>query len=50
MPCNFLTKMRDKDEPNNRQGTVYRMKLLDCLASCIEEPGKILNTRLTEHN
>jgi len=39
----------DRDEPNNRQGAVYKIKCSDCQASYIGETGRNLNTRLTEH-
>ena len=43
----LLTNVKDKDEPNNRQGAVY--KCSDFQASYIGETGRNLNTRLTEH-
>ena len=46
----LLTNVKDKDEPNNRQGAVYKIKCSDCQASYIGETGRNLNTRLTEHN
>jgi len=45
----LLTKVKDRDEPNNRQGAVYKIKFSDCQASYIGETGRNLNTRLTEH-
>ena len=45
----LLTNVKDKDEPNNRQGAVYKIKCSDCKASYIGETGRNLNTRLTEH-
>jgi len=45
----LLTNVKDRDEPNNRQGAVYKIKCSDCLASYIGETGRNLNTRLTEH-
>ena len=45
----LLTNVKDKDEPNNRQGAVYKIKCSDCQASYIGETGRNLNTRLTEH-
>jgi len=44
-----LTNEKDRDEPNNRQGAVYKIKCSDCQASYIGETGRNLNTRLTEH-
>ena len=45
----LLTNVKDRDEPNNRQGTVYKIKCSDCQASYLGETGRNLNTRLTEH-
>ena len=45
----LLTNVKDKDEPNKRQGAVYKIKCSDCQASYIGEIGRNLNTRLTEH-
>ena len=45
----LLTNVKDKDEPNNRQGAVYKIKCCDCQASQIGETGRSLNIRLTEH-
>jgi len=45
----LLTNVKDRDEPNNRQGAVYKFKSSDCQASFIGETGRNLNTRLTEH-
>ena len=45
----LLTNMKDREEPNNRQGAVYKIKCSDCQASYIGETGRILNRRLTEH-
>ena len=45
----LLTNVKDKDEPNNRQGAVYKIKCCDCQATCIGETGRNLNKRLTEH-
>ena len=38
-----------RDDPNNRQGVVYKIKCSNCQASYIGETGRNLNTRLTEH-
>ena len=46
---NLLTNVKDRNEPNNRQGAVYKIKCSDCQASYIGETGRNLNTRLTEH-
>ena len=43
------TNVKNKDEPNNRQGAVCKIKCSNCQASYIGETGRNLNTRLTEH-
>ena len=45
----LLTNAKDRDEPNNRQGAVYKINCSDCQASYTGETGRNLNTRLTEH-
>ena len=45
----LLTNIKDRDEPNNRQGTVYKIKCSDCQAFYSGETGRNLNTKLTEH-
>ena len=45
----LLTNVKDRDEPKNRQGAVYNIRLSDCQAYNIGETGRNLNTRLTEH-
>ena len=45
----LLTNVKDREEPNNRQGAVYKIKCSNCQASYIGETGRNLNTRLTEH-
>ena len=45
----LLINVKDRDEPNNRQGAVYKIKCSNCQASYIGETGRNLNTRLTEH-
>ena len=45
----LLTNVKDRDEPNNRQGAVYKIKCSDCQASYVGETCRNLNTRLTEH-
>ena len=45
----LLINVKDRDEPSNRQGAVYKIKCSDCQASYIGETGRNLNTRLTEH-
>ena len=47
--CQLLTNVKDRDEPNNRQGAVYKIKCSDCQASYIGETGRNLNMRLTGH-
>ena len=45
----LLTNIKDRDEPRNRQGAVYKISCSDCHASYIGETGRNLTTRLTEH-
>ena len=45
----LLTNVKDKDEPSDRRGTVYKIKCCDCQATYIGETGRNLNVRLTEH-
>ena len=45
----LLTNVKDRDEPRNRQGAVYKISCSDCHASYIGETGRNLTTRLTEH-
>ena len=45
----LLTYVKDKDEPRNGQGAVYKINCSDCHASYIGETGRNLTTRLTEH-
>ena len=45
----LLTKVKDKDEPEDRPGTVYKIKCSDCQATYIGETGRKLTTRLNEH-
>ena len=45
----LLTKVKDKDEPNRRQGAVYKIKCCDCQATYIGETSRNLNVRLIEH-
>ena len=44
--CQLLTNIKDRDEPRNRQGAVYK---INCHASYIGETGRNLATRLTKH-
>ena len=44
----LLTNGKDRDEPNNRQGAVYKIKCSDCPAAYFGETDRNLNTRLTE--
>ena len=45
----LLTKVKDKDDPKDRQGTVYRIRCNDCNGTYIGETGRTLTTRLGEH-
>ena len=40
----LLTNVKDRDEPNNTQGAVYKIKCSDCQASYIGETRDWLNT------
>ena len=42
----LLTNIKDRDEPRNRQGAVYKINCSDCHASYIGETGRNLKTRL----
>ena len=41
--------VKDRDEPNNRKGAVYKIKCSNCQASYIGETDRNLNARPTEH-
>ena len=41
--------VKDKDEPSDRRGAVYKIKCCDCQATYIGETGRNLNVPLTEH-
>ena len=45
----LLTNVKDKDEPSDRRGAVYKIKCCECQATYIGETGRNLNVRLTEH-
>ena len=45
----LLTNVKEKDEPYNRHGAVYKINCSDCQASYIGDTGRNLKTRLTEH-
>ena len=45
----LLTTVKDKDEPENRPGAVYRIKCSDYQATYIGETGRNLTTRLNEY-
>ena len=45
----LLTNVKDKDEPSDRRGAVYKIKCCDCQATYIGETGRNLNVRLTEN-
>ena len=45
----LLTNIKDKYEPRNRQGAVYKINCSDFHASYMGETGRNLTTRLTEH-
>ena len=43
------TNVKNKDKPEDRQGTVLKIKCCGCQATYIGETGRNLSTRLTEH-
>ena len=45
----LLTNVKDKDDPKDRQGTVYRIRCNDCNGTYIGETRRTLTTRLGEH-
>ena len=45
----LLMSVKNKDEANDRQGAVYKIKCCDCQATCIGETSRNLNIWLTEH-
>ena len=45
----LLTSVKDKDEPEDRSGAVYKNKCSDCQSTYIGETGRNLTTRLNEH-
>ena len=44
-----LTNVKDREQPDERQGAVYKINCSDCQATYIGETGRNLNIRLTEH-
>ena len=45
----LLTNVKDKDDPKDRQGTVYRIRCNDCNGTYIGETGRTLTTRFGKH-
>jgi hypothetical protein len=45
----ILTKVKDRDNPNDRVGAVYKIECNDCEATYIGETGRSFNTRQGEH-
>ena len=45
----ILTNVKDKEQPHDRQGAVYKINCADCQATYIGETGRKLNMRFTEH-
>ena len=45
----LLTNVKDKDEPEDRPGAVYKIKCSHCQATYIGETGRNVTTRLKEH-
>ena len=44
-----VLRVKDKDDPKDRQGTVYRIRCNDCNGTYIGETGRTLTTRPGEH-
>ena len=44
-----LTNVKDREQPDERQGAVYKINCSDCQATYIGETGRNLNIRLTEY-
>ena len=45
----ILTSVNDNEEPNNRQGMVYKIKCYNSLATYVGKMGNNLSTRLTKY-
>ena len=45
----LLTNRKNKDEPEDRPGALYKIKFSDCQASFTSETGRNLTTRVNEH-
>ena len=41
--------VKDKDDPKDREGVVYKITCCHCQATYIGETDRNLNTRITEH-
>ena len=44
-----LTNVKNREQPDERQGAVYKINCSDCQATYVGETGRNLNIRLTEH-
>ena len=44
-----LTNVKDREQPNDRQGAIYKINCADCPATYIGETGRNLKIRLTDH-
>ena len=45
----IITYVKDKDDPRDRQGAVYKIKCCDCQATYIGETSRNRNAQITEH-
>ena len=45
----LLTNLKDKDEPEDSPEAANKIKCFDCQATCIDETGRNLTTRLNEY-
>lgn len=45
----ILTNVKDKDDPKDRKGVVYKITLCDYQATYIAETGRNQNARVKEH-
>ena len=45
----ILTKVKDRDSPNDRLGAIYKISCNDCEATYVGETGRSFNIRCGEH-
>ena len=48
-PWRLLTNVKDKDEPEDRPGAVYKIKCSNCQATYVGKTGRDFMTWLNEH-